>query len=431
MVILLLTVSKVHATIDGLTGTSFNLVAKQGYISTSDGDSFLMWGYANGDASPMQYPGPTLILNQGATVTVTLKNMLPPATGQNVSIVFPGLNVTATGGSAGLVTPGAPPDGTTTVTYTFTATDAGTYLYHSGTNMELQVEMGLVGAIIVRSARAAEQEHPEIPNHPLTNYAYDVAPAAKATVAYQREYLFLLTEMDPRVHREVELGNLSPFATGSFADKNWFMNGRNFPDNMSDANVPWLPTQPYNCTPMMHPGEKLLARVIGAGRTVHPFHFHGNDVTVIARDGRLLSTDPSATGPGADLAYQDYTVNSIPGQTFDAIFHWTGEKLGFDMYGHANAGDPLQPYEYAQDHAKPFPMNLPPISVLNLGQFWSGSPFLGGAGELPPGFVGLNTGGGYFFMWHSHSEKELTSNDIFPGGMLTMMVVLPWNVAIP
>jgi hypothetical protein len=26
-------------------------------------------------------------------------------------------------------------------------------------------------------------------------------------------------------------------------------------------------------------------------------------------------------------------------------------------------------------------------------------------------------------MWHSHSEKELLNFDIFPGGMLTMLVV--------
>jgi manganese oxidase len=33
-------------------------------------------------------------------------------------------------------------------------------------------------------------------------------------------------------------------------------------------------------------------------------------------------------------------------------------------------------------------------------------------------------------MWHSHSEKELTSNNIFPGGMLTFGVVEHWDVTI-
>jgi len=28
-------------------------------------------------------------------------------------------------------------------------------------------------------------------------------------------------------------------------------------------------------------------------------------------------------------------------------------------------------------------------------------------------------------MWHSHTERELVNNDIYPGGMLTMMVIVP------
>ena len=34
-------------------------------------------------------------------------------------------------------------------------------------------------------------------------------------------------------------------------------------------------------------------------------------------------------------------------------------------------------------------------------------------------------------MWHSHNEKEITTDDIFPGGMMTMLVIeAPW-VPIP
>jgi FtsP/CotA-like multicopper oxidase with cupredoxin domain len=41
----------------------------------------------------MQVPGPTLIVTEGQTVTVTLTNNLPTAAG-NTSILFPGFNVT-------------------------------------------------------------------------------------------------------------------------------------------------------------------------------------------------------------------------------------------------------------------------------------------------------------------------------------------------
>ena len=30
---------------------------------------------------------------------------------------------------------------------------------------------------------------------------------------------------------------------------------------------------------------------------------------------------------------------------------------------------------------------------------------------------------GWAFMWHSHNEREITTNNVFPGGMLMMMLV--------
>ena len=132
-----------RAAIDGLTGTVFNFTAKPGYVLASEGSSILMWGYGvNGN---MQYPGPTLILNEGDLITVTVTNQLSVPT----SIVFPGqTNVTASGGIPGLLAKEALPGAT--VTYTFTASNPGTYTYYSGTKPDLQVMMGLVGAIIVR-----------------------------------------------------------------------------------------------------------------------------------------------------------------------------------------------------------------------------------------------------------------------------------------
>ena len=28
------------------------------------------------------------------------------------------------------------------------------------------------------------------------------------------------------------------------------------------------------------------------------------------------------------------------------------------------------------------------------------------------------------YMWHSHSEKEIVNDDIFPGGMMTMLMIM-------
>jgi manganese oxidase len=393
-----------RATVEGITGPSFALTAKADLVSTGDGNVVLAWGYSNGSGR-MQYPGPTLVVNQGDTVTIDLTNELPVPT----SIVFPGHGVvTASGGAEGLITREAPPGGGT-VTYRFQATRPGTYLYYSGTKPALQVEMGLLGAIVVRPSAAPTAQAYEHPGS-----------------AFDREYLLLLTEMDPSIHDQVAFGNLDPDTSGHFA-VNWFVNGRTGPDTMLDSFVQWLPTQPYGSVVRMHPGEKVLLRLVNAGRDLHPFHTHGNNVTVIARDGRLLE---SAPGAGPDLAWSDFTVKAVPGATYDAIFEWTGAGLGWDAYGHS-ASDPLQPNEYAPDHGKAFPVVLPGLQDLTVGANYSGSPFLGVFGTLPQGQVLTNQNAGFFFMWHSHTEKELTNNDIFPGGMMTMLIVEHPRVTIP
>lgn len=420
-----------HTGIDGITGeTTFNFTVKADHISTADGGSYMIWGYADDDLNEgvggrAQYPGPTIIVNQGQTITVNLTNNISVP----VSIVFPGQTaVSATEAveptQDGDITKEALTGGT--VQYQFVANEPGTYLYHSGTNMQQQVEMGLLGALIVRPALGA-------------NYAYN-----SADTHWDREFLFLFTEMDPRVHNAVEFNK--PFNDTNYYAVYWFINGRVAPDNMAEPFVPWLPTQPYNNMPRMHPGEKLLIRVISAGRDLHPFHTHGNHARIIAKDGRLLSTN----GLSSDLAYEVFTIKAVPGQTVDAIFEWTGKGLNWDIYGTPADGMPAHecidndgdgfadpgipgnnPYEYCADHNKSFPTILPEDQDLVFGGWYGGSPFLGTTGALPPGEGGLNPYGGFSYMWHSHTEKELTNFDIFPGGMLTMLIIEAWNVDIP
>ncbi len=424
--------------IEGISGPAFTLGAKDGYLSTSDGNSLYFWGYGTNNG-PAQYTGPTLLVNQGDVVTVTLNNHLPVPT----SIVWPGQKAAAAGGSPGLLTREAPAASggvPGTVTYTFTASEPGTYLYHSGTQPDLQVEMGLVGALIVRPVGFN-------PADAATWKAY-----GHVETRFDDENLFLLTEMDESIHDRVELQVKSgrPVAVDmtKWYPVYWFINGRTGPDTMLPAFASYLPAQPYPCMPMFHPGQKTLLRVLGGGRDPHPFHHHGNHSRIIARDGRLLN---SAPGAGPDLAYEVFTIPSTPGGTVDALFSWTGEKLGWDPYGHASDVDnpplgwstggprgnedvdwdgdgvyevtPMEPHEYAGDHGKPFPVMLPPDQDLTFGMMYGGSPFIGLPGTLPPGQGGFNPSGGFMFMWHSHAEKEICNNNIFPGGMLTMALV--------
>ena len=76
-------------------------------------------------------------------------------------------------------------------------------------------------------------------------------------------------------------------------------------------------------------------------------------------------------------------------------------------------------------------MVLPGLQDLTFGGLSTGNAFLGSFGQLPPGEGGLNLNGGLTFIWHSHDEKELINNDVFPGGMLTFVVIEPNDVPIP
>src|SRR5215472_15065957 len=131
------------AAVPGITGPTFSLTAQQAYLNQPDGEAVYSWGYGcngapagyapimpNQNCPSMQVPGPTLIVTEGQTVTVNLINQLPAVAG-NTSILFPGFQVTATGGVTGLLTNEATPGGT--VTYTFTASSPGTHAYYSGT----------------------------------------------------------------------------------------------------------------------------------------------------------------------------------------------------------------------------------------------------------------------------------------------------------
>ena len=77
------------------------------------------------------------------------------------------------------------------------------------------------------------------------------------------------------------------------------------------------------------------------------------------------------------------------------------------------------------------------------GLWYGGTPYLGlaqipaGGGSpqflstpLPPGTTIQNPTAGYAFMWHSHAERELTTNNVFPGGMMMFLIVQPPVAAI-
>lgn len=494
----------------GVTGPTFNLVASPAQISQPDGTFVYSWGYgcdgkptgyapaaiSKGFCNSMQIPGPTLIVTEGDTVRVNLKNNLPGAAG-NTSILFPGFNVTAVcataiGCSDGLLTKEVAPG--KVVSYQFVASTPGTHTYYSGTQGDLQVEMGLFGAIIVlpktipanctsgiyAQNAAAQHAHGE-PDYRLAPAAYNHPEAC-----YDREYLFQFSEMDPSIHRAAEEQSTRACTgcmnvpTEPYVPAYFMVNGRSMPDLMDPNYAQEYPHQPYNGDPHMHPGERTLLRIIGTGRWQHPFHEHGNHVRILARDGNIIlsQTDPdSLAGPLL------FTTTTTPGQAMDGIYYWTGKGLNWDAYGHnrtsgdataklsctpdangyntgfaagdttfsaspnASVASAINYFEWCQDHDKPLeaapfgdvagggPATLPDPNLFTNGTWYGGSPYLGpdatvravgSTGTTPPsGTIGNSPTeeAGFAFMWHSHNEREITTNNIFPGGMMMMMLV--------
>jgi FtsP/CotA-like multicopper oxidase with cupredoxin domain len=502
----LLFATTANAAAPGITGPAFNLTAQDAYISQPDGQMVYSWGYGctgvpagyapaaitGAFCNTMQIPGPTLIVTEGQTVTVTLTNRLPTAAG-NTSVLFPGFNVTATGGAVGLLTQEAAPGGGT-VTYTFTASSPGTRAYYSGTQGDLQVEMGLFGAIIVlpktipaacNTSTTSPVPALGVPNnlaaeaaHGESDFRLAAAAYGHGKTCYDREYLFQFSEMDPNIHSQAlaqvtattgctagAAGCSLNVPTEPYHPTYFMVNGRSMPDDMDTEYAPQYPHQPYNGNPHMHPGEQVLLRIIGQGRWQHPFHEHGNHVRILARDGNLIL---SASDPNSLAGPLLFTTTTTPGLAMDGIFYYTGRGLNWDMYGHKpgstdplatlpctpdangyNTGTPaaINYFEWCQDHDKPVqvnpfgdvaaggPVTLPDPNIFTNGPWYGGSPYLGpdatvravgATGTTPPSGTVANpptSEAGFAFMWHSHNEREITTNNVFPGGMLMMMLV--------
>ncbi|MBP6469326.1 MAG: multicopper oxidase domain-containing protein [Chloroflexi bacterium] len=386
------------------SGTSpnpiFTLTAHSGYINLPDGNTMFMWGYSEG-SNPFQHPGPVLCVNEGDTVTIILQNDLAEA----VSIMFPGQeNVLANGnqaqpqfdGGGNLTSLTTVAEAGGSVTYSFVASNPGTYLYESGTNPRKQVSLGLFGALIVRPSMGA-------------NYAYN-RPDSQFTQG--EEFLVLLSEIDPYQHQAAENGE--PYNLDNYKARYWLINGRGFPDSIADNFASWLPTQPYGALARIHEFNDTLPpsdpnyhplpgmiRYLNVGTEDYPFHPHGNNGLVIGRDGRALE------GPaGEDLSFEKFDINIGPGQTWDVIFKW------YDA-------------EHYNETTNPVPVTIPDLANMIYGQFYSGSPYLGTAGTLPVGGEGLNQCGEYYIISHNHALYQITSWGVTMTGPITYLRIDP------
>jgi FtsP/CotA-like multicopper oxidase with cupredoxin domain len=231
-----------------------NWVALEAVASMPDGNVIPMWGFFEDTGQPCtDVPawevGPALTASPGGTVTVNLRNCL----GAPTSVFIPG-QLKAT--SPVTFTDG---EGRTRVrsfdaetaaggsgTYSWTGVKEGTYLYHSGTHPQVQVQMGLYGALTVG-------------NYGITN---------EATLIY--------SEIDPDLHAAVDdgsYGTTGPTSTFDYKPAYFLINGAAYPDTMDIV---------------IGTGTDVLLRFVNAGLKTHvPTLEGGLYMDLIAEDGNL------------------------------------------------------------------------------------------------------------------------------------------------
>ncbi len=268
------------------------LCAKETTITMPDDEEVVMWGFAAdtegfGDncAAEPTVPGPLLVVpHDEAGLIVHLSNRLPAAT----SIVIPGQMIglnsapvmfTPEGDSRPRVrsfTAETAANGGT-ATYTWGNLQPGTYLYHSGTHPQIQVQMGLYGAM-----------------------KHDAgAGRAYSGVAFDHEALLLFSEIDPVIHAAVAVDDYGPgkgiTSTVDYAPRYFLVNGRPHTDDTAPITVGRV-------------GERSLIRLLNAGLRTHVPVLNGQHLSLVAEDGKPYP-----------YAREQYSVTLPALKTVDAI----------------------------------------------------------------------------------------------------------------
>lgn len=247
----------------------FQLVAKEAAWEIAPGVTMQAITY-NG-----QVPGPLIRVTEGDTVRVTLKNELK----QDTAIHWHGLHVpNAMDGVPPLTQPAIKPG--ETFTYEFTASHAGTFMYHSHQNAVAQIDRGLYGPLIID-------------------------PASPPPARFDKEFTMMFsawntTTMPVSQHTMPGGGDMpaqSESMGGMNMNYNYFtINGKAFP-----ANQAWVVKE----------GELVRVRMINISNLAHPMHLHGGDFTVVAKDGEPIRPE---------VQQRMNTLSVDAGETYDMVF---------------------------------------------------------------------------------------------------------------
>jgi manganese oxidase len=206
-------------------------------------------------------PGPMIRVTEGDQVRIVVKNGLPEAT----TVHWHGVEVpNAMDGVPGVTQEPIEPG--ETFTYEFTANPAGTFMYHSHFEGDVQVSAGLYAPFIID------------PKEPEAN-----PPDVDKTLMISESLL-----RDGQTFAPMPMTGMEP---------NFFtINGKAFPATEEIT---------------VQKGERVRLRLMGIGQFIHPMHLHGIPFKIIATDGHAV--------PEVAQLTKD-TVTVAPGERYDIEF---------------------------------------------------------------------------------------------------------------
>jgi hypothetical protein len=285
-----------------MTGMSFGaeywLSAESFTKTMPDGQMIPMWGYGRCDADfaacdPPTVPGPELTVPTGDnTLTINLRNNLPGPT----SIIIPGqiagmtpvwVHPTTQAVTQGTRDPGDVVSRVRSLThetasggtgtYTWNQVSPGTYMYESGTQIQVQVQMGLYG-MMKKNAQAGQ---------------------VYSGISYNSEVTLFFSEIDPALHGAVALGTYGtpsgPTSTIDYLPKYFLINGDPF-------------THGRSAIPVGNSGQTILLRFLNAGlQDIVPM-LQGLYMDLLAEDGKVYP-----------FRKRQYSLQLAAGKTMDAL----------------------------------------------------------------------------------------------------------------
>lgn len=265
----------------------FNLVAKEADVTIAPGVTVKAITY-NG-----QVPGPTIRVTEGDTLRVTLKNELSKAT----SIHWHGLHVPNNmDGVPPFTQQGIEPG--QSFTYEFPASHAGTFMYHSHLNTVEQIDRGLYGPLIIDPATPTPTKFDKEFTMLLSAWNTNNTPSGSSPQQSGQGNGTMegMPGMAGGQSPGVQPGGNQSTQGAMNMDYNYFtINGKAFPSNEA-----WTVKE----------GDLVRVRIINISNLAHPMHLHGQDFTVVAKDGEPVK--PA----------QQQTMNTLSvdaGETYDIV----------------------------------------------------------------------------------------------------------------